>query len=212
MIRASADGSQIYGAALNVNSGQIFSIDPTTYAMQTDRYGYLFWVDFAVSADGTQLAAVDAPPGVGFDVGFFDSSLRYLNAGVYPEFSPPDDYGVIGATFSPGGKVLVVPEGDSIEFWDASLGTLRARLMTPEELNFIVYPEGPASPRLALDPTGQTIYAASASGLTVITLPEPLDQMPATRWPAFVTSRREKSASHGPITHPLDVLRNRLQK
>jgi len=28
---------------------------------------------------------------------------------------------------------------------------------------------------LAVDPTGQTIYAISVSGLTVITLPGPLD-------------------------------------
>jgi len=40
----------------------------------------------------------------------------------------------MGATFSPAGKVLLVPLGDSIEFWNAAQGALLGRLMTPEEL------------------------------------------------------------------------------
>ncbi len=212
VIRASADGSHVYGAALNVNSGEVFSVDPLTYEVQTDSYGYLFWVDFAVSPDGAQLAAIDAPPGISYAVGFFDSGLRYLNANVYPDFSPPDDLGVVGATYSPGGKVLVVPQGDSIEIWDATLGTLRARLMTPEELHVIVYPEGPASPMVALDPTGQIIYAVSTSGLTVLTLPEPLDQVPAMEWPLVVHSGIDKSALHGTISQRMAAMRNKLRK
>jgi hypothetical protein len=213
VIRASADGSYIYGAQLNVSSGQVFSIDPSTFAVQTDRYGYLFWSDLAVSPDGTQLAAVNAPPyAAGSAVGFFDSNLRYLNTNIYPDFSPPDDVGVIGATFSPGGKVLVVPLGDSIEIWDATLGTLRARLMTPEELHVIVYPEGAVSPMVALDPTGQIIYAVSASGLTVLKLPEPLDQVPTMQWPSVVHSSNDKSALHGSITQRMAALRNKLRK
>jgi DNA-binding beta-propeller fold protein YncE len=198
---------------LNGSSGQVFSIDPSTYAVGTDSYGYLFWTDLAVSPDGTQLAAVNAPPdATGSAIGFFDSGLRYLNTNAYPDFSPPDDVGVIGATFSPGGKVLVVPQGDSLEIWDATLGTLRARLMTPEELHVIVYPEGSVSPMVALDPTGQFIYAVSASGLTVLKLPEPLDQVPAMQWPSAVHSGTDKSAVHGTITQRMAAMRNRLRK
>lgn len=61
---------------------------------------------------------------------------------------------VLGSTFSPGGKVLVVPLGDSIELWDTATGTLRARLMTPEELHVLVYSEAPVAPQIALDATG----------------------------------------------------------
>jgi len=101
------------------------------------------------------------------------------NANVYPDFSPPDDTGVLGSTFSPGGKVLVVPLGDSIEFWDAAQGTLRARLMTPEKLHNAA---GGVAPMIALDSTGQTIYAVSTSGLTVANIAQPLDQMTPLRW------------------------------
>jgi hypothetical protein len=105
VIKSSADGTHLYGADLNISSGAVYSIDPSTYAVQTEQFGEMFWNDLAVSTDGSQFAAVYAPPFVNGDaVGFFDSSLRYLNANVYPDFSPPDDTGVLGATFSPGGE------------------------------------------------------------------------------------------------------------
>jgi len=155
VIRASADGSRLYSAQLNTSSGEVSSIDPSTYAVQSEGFGFLFWTDLAVSPDGSQFAAVDAPPfATGDIVGFFDAGLHLLNTNAYPAFSPPDDTGVLGATFSPGSKVLVVPLGDSIEFWDAAQGTLRARLMTPEELHVLVYTEGPVAPVLAVDQTG----------------------------------------------------------
>ena len=212
VVRASADGSHLYGAQLNVSSGAVYSIDPSTYAFQSEQFGYLFWTDLAVSPDGSQFAAVYAPPyATGDAVGFFDSSLHYLNTNVYPDFSPPDDTGVLGAMFSPGGKVLVVPLGDSLEVWDSVSGTLRARLMTPEELHVLVYLEGAVSPMIASDPTGQTIYAVSASGLTVLKLPEPLDQMPAMVWPN-VRSSSQKAGLHGSITSHMTAMRKKLRR
>jgi hypothetical protein len=140
--------------------------------------------------DGSQFAAIYGPPfAAGHIAAFYNASAQYINANVYPDFSPPDDTSVIGATFSPTGKVLVVPLGDSLEFWSTAQGTLLSRLMTPEELQVWAYPEVAISPLLALDSTGQTIYVASSSGLTVLTLPEPLDQMPATQWPSAYISR-----------------------
>ena len=213
VIRASADGSHLYGAQLNASSGEVFSIDPSTYAVQSASFGYLFWTDLAVSPDGSQFAAVNAPPdATGDAIGFFDSSLRYLNANAYPDYSPPDDTGVLGAMFSPGGKVLVVPLGDSLEIWDSALGTLRARVMTPEELHVLVYPEGVVAPMIAMDPTGQTIYAVSASGLTVLKLPEPLDQIPAMPWPSTVRFGSQKASLHGSITSRMTAMRSKLRK
>jgi hypothetical protein len=207
LIRSSADGSHLYGADLNVSSGAVYSIDPSTYSVQTERFGFLFWTDLAVSADGSQFAAVDAPPfATGDLVGFFDPELRLLNTNAYPDFSPADDSGVLGATFSPGGKVLVVALGDSIEFWDSAHGTLRARLMTPEELHVLVFPEGPVTPALALDSTGETIYAISASGLTVLKLPQPLDQMPSMAWPESLRSTNDTVVPRGAIVSRMIAL------
>jgi WD40 repeat protein len=144
--------------------------------------------------------------------GFFDSSLHYLNTNAYPEFSPPDDTGVLGVMFSPMGKVLVVPLGDSIELWDAAQGTLRARLMTPEKLHVLVYPEGPVAPMLALDATGQAIYAISSSGLTVLKLPATLDQMPAMQWPLAVRPGAQQTRLHGSITTRMAAIRSKPRK
>lgn len=213
VIRASADGSHLYSAQLNTTSGQVSSIDPATYAVHSEGFGFLFWTDLAVSPDGSQFAAVDAPPNSAGDIaGFFDSGLHLVNVNVYPEFSPPDDTGVLGATFSPQGKVLLVPLGDSIELWDASHGTLRARLMTPEELHALVYPEGAVAPMLALDPSGQTIYAISSSGLTVLKLPEPLDQVPQMQWALTVRPPGEKAWLHGTITSRMAAMHSKPPK
>jgi hypothetical protein len=183
LVRTSADGSFLYGVALNVSSGQVFAIDPATYSARSERFGFLFWTDLAVSADGSQFAAIDGAPGAAGDiVGFFDPSLHFLNTNEYPFVSPPDDVQVLGSIFGPKGKVLLVALGDSIEFWDTAKGTLRGRLMTPEELHFLVFPEGPVAPQVALDSIGQTIFAISRSGLTVMKLSQPVDDLPAQPW------------------------------
>jgi WD40 repeat protein len=207
VIRASADGSRLYGAALNASSGEVLSIDASTYAVQSEGFGFMFWSDLAVSPDGSQFAAVDAPIGAPGDaIGFFDSDLQYVNSNVYPDFSPPDDSGVLGVTFSPQGKVLVVPLGDSIELWDAAQGTLRARIMTPEELQKPASSIGAESPTIAVDSIGQTIYAVSASGLTVLTLPKPLDQMTPMQWPIAHVGTRQ-SAPKGLIASRMAAMR-----
>ena len=153
----------------------------------------------AFGAGGYFYQQITNDSGAGDLVGFFDSGLHLLNMNVYPAFSPPDDSGAIGSMYSPQGKVLIVPLGDSIEFWDAEAGTLRARLMTPEELNVIVYPEGAVPPIMALDPAGQTIYAISASGLTVLKLPQPIDQIPPAEWPQVRTGLKRQSKFQGSL-------------
>jgi hypothetical protein len=213
VIRASADGSHLYSALLNASNGEVYSIDPSTYAATSEGFGTMFWTDLAVAPDGSQFAAIDAPPDADGDSdGFFNSNLQYLNTNDYPDFSPPDDTGVLGATFSPEDKVLVVPLGDSIEFWSSASGTLLARLMTPEELHVLAYPEGAVAPMLALDPAGQTIYAISASGLTVIPLPAPLDQLPPNQWPPALLSAKKQPWLHGPISYRMAAMRAKMPK
>jgi WD40 repeat protein len=180
-VRASTDGDFLYG----FGPSGIYSIDPLTYSLHsTPSFGMPFWTDLTVSPDGSQLATIGGGGGAAGDiVGFFSPGLNLMNTNVYPAVSQPDDSLVLGSTFSPRGHVLVVPLGDSVEFWDADTGTLRGRLMTPEELQYLVYPVGPTAPRFALDTMGQTIFAISISGLTVIHLPQPIDDLPAQSWP-----------------------------
>lgn len=184
LIKVSADGSHLYGVDLNTSAGQVYSIDPNTLAVQTEHFGLQYWSDLAVAPDGSRFAAVDAS---GDFVGFFDSSLRLRNTNAYPDLSPPDAINVNGAMFSPEGKVLVVPSLDALEFWDTATGTLRARLLTPEELHVPNSLSGPV-PLLAIDAAGQTVYAASASGVTVMKLNEPMDQMTPAKWANFNSS------------------------
>ena len=184
LFRASADGSHVYGADIINNGGAVTAVDVSTFATQTEAFGEQFWTDVAVSPDGSQFAAILAPPWADGDfIGFFDSSLHYSFTNVYPLLSPPTGTGVVGVTYGPQGKVVAVPLGDSVELWDAAKGTLRARLMTPEELAVLVYPETSAGGQIAFDPTGQYLYAISASGLTVFKLPAPVDQIPNIPWP-----------------------------
>jgi hypothetical protein len=84
--------------------------------------------------------------------------------------------------------------------------------MTPEELHVLVYPEGGVAPEVAMDPTGQTIYAVSASGLTILKMPEPLDQITPMQWPPDVRSGIQKAWLHGSITQHMTALRNKLRK
>jgi hypothetical protein len=190
LIRASADGSALYGVDLNISSGEVHSLDPITYAQKTQVFGFLFWSDLAVSRDGKQFVGISGGPGIAGDLlGFFDSGLHLLNSNPYPMASPPDDSLVIGSTFSPRGKVVIVALGDSIEFWDAAQGTLRARLMTPEELHTLVYPQNPTASQIAFDSTGQTLFAVSATGLTVMGLPQPVDDMNAASWRFDIPAR-----------------------
>lgn len=213
VIRASADGSHIYGVSINNSGGGVYSIDPNTFAVQSETFGESFWNDLAVNANGSQFATVFAPPNqIGSAVGFFDSGLHYVNTNLYPDFSPADDTGVPGATYSPGGKVLVVALGDSIEFWDAQQGTLRARLMTAEELSVLTYPEPPVAPRLVLDTTGQIIYVISASGLMVIKLPQPMDQMTPFPWPPAVVLGGQQPWLHGTITSRMMATRKNIER
>lgn len=181
LVKASADGSHLYEITSGIEN--VCAIDPSSSVPQCGGLLEVPWTDLAVSADGSQFAAVVTAPGsLGGIVVFYDSTLHDSNTNEYPDLSPPTDGGVIGATYSPKGNVLVLALGNSIEFWNTAQGILVARLMTPEELPAFAYPDT-FQPLMALDSAGQTIYAVSASGLTVLKLPTPIDQMTPAQWP-----------------------------
>lgn len=212
LLRSTPDGDHIFGADLDNSGGTVYSIDPATYAVESESFGFFFWGDLAVAPDGSQFAPVYIDLAPGDSVGFFDAALHYLNTNVYPAFSQPDDQAAIGATYSPGGKVLVVPLGDSIEFWNTASGTLRARLMTPEELQTPpVYPVF-TGPTLALDPTGETIFAVSISGVTVLNLAQPVDQIPSMPWPEAHGRTSEQVGFQGSIAARAAAMRSKSHK
>ena len=137
----------------------------------------------AVSADGNQFAPVSGSIQIPGDVAaFFDPSLHYLNMTEYPLLSAPSDLFVYGPQYSPRSKVLVVALGNSIEFWDTAKGTLRSLLMTPEELQTPIGQLLTSGGLMALDNAGQTIFAVSVSGITVLKMPEAIDDMPLFPW------------------------------
>ena len=155
-----------------------------------------FWTEVAITPDGSVIAPiVGGPQYIGVAAGFFDEQLRFINSTVYPDLAFPTGGQVSGSIFSSSGKTLVVPLGDSIEFYNVAAGRLVGRLMTPEALPAFVYPIT-GGRDLALDPTGQTIFAISASGLTVMKLPAPVDQLsPPTSIYSYATTSRNSSSS-----------------
>lgn len=183
LVKASADGSHLYNFSGNAEPFVNCAIDPTTFTQQCDSLGEVPLGDLAVSPDGSQFAVALQSSNL---VVFFDSTVHFSNTTVNPDLSPPTAEEVVGATYSPQGKVLMVGLANSIEFWDSAQGTLRGRLMTPEALEVVAPHLNLWAPMMALDPAGQTIYAVSASGISVLKLPTPLDQMAATQWPLAV--------------------------
>jgi len=184
IIRASGDGSAIYGVDVGISSGQVYAIDPATYTVtQPAPFGFQFWSDLAVSPEGSQLATVDTDiQSTGDEVGLFDSTLHLLNFNEYPFVADVDFGGVVGPLFSPGGKVIATGLSNSIEFWDTRTGMLRARLLTPETLQWTPPPVLNSAPLMASDSTGQTLFVGSSSGITVLTLPQAMDDLNPYNW------------------------------
>ena len=189
-----AGALEFAAAALNISSGTVYCLSVATSQVQHDSFGEVFWTNLAVSRRIPDSCHRRAGLRSRRCNRILQPLRPVLNTNVYPVLQGPDDSGVLGPAYSPGGKALVMPL-DSIEIWNTATGTLLARLMTPEELQKLVYPEGAVAPMIALDSTGQTIFAASASGITVIELPAPLDQMPDRQWPAFPLSVKAPQSS-----------------
>jgi hypothetical protein len=183
---ATPDGSHMVTAILNDSSGEVgvWSSSSDSFAVQWFIDG--FWTDLAISPDGSRFTALRGnPTEAGIFAGFFDEQLHYLNEVVYPDLAPPDSPQSLGAMFSPSGQTLIVPMGDSIDFFSSSKGTLQGRLLTPEPLPIYVSSTG----TIALDTTAKIIYAISASGLTVMTLPTTVDQILPPIWPYAARAR-----------------------
>src|SRR5439155_11400046 len=142
------------------------------------------WTDLAVSPNGNVFAAVKGNLDfAGVVTGLFDGGLHFTNATVYPDLAPPDQPFCIGAMLSTSGRTLLSPLSDSIDFFSTTTGKMIARLAMPDLL-----PTGDAfAGVLALDPNEQTIYAISASGLSVLMLPSTVDQIAPFPWPHVAT-------------------------
>jgi len=180
---ATADGNYVAGVNQNSSGGAIYVWTSTGGGSVQNLGGGLIWTDVAVSPSGNIFAGVEGDVlAAGVAAGFFDSGLHFTNATVYPDLAPPDAPFCTGAMFSASGLTLLAPLEDSIDFFNTQTATLQGRLLMPE-----LSPVGDlTSGAIALDPNQQTIYAISASGLTVATLPSTVDQIRPFPWP-YVT-------------------------
>lgn len=193
---ATLDGSHMVATSLFNTSGGVAAWNSTTDTFVSQGFIDGFWTDAVIANDGSQFGAVSGDPILpGTFVGFFDEQVHFLNATIYPDLAPPDAIQASGGVFSPGGSVLLQPVVNGIEFFDAKTGKLRARLMTPEPLSKLTFPQ--PSTGVALDPTGQTIYAISTSGLVIITLPTPVDQLAAVNWPLLSVRQAGQTGASG---------------
>ncbi len=186
---ATPDGSHMVGVDLTDTSGTVATWNSANDSFTSHGFSGVIWSDLAISPNGDVFIALEGSLGAaGVAAGFFNERLQFMNATVYPDLAPPDQPFSIGATFSDSGQTLLSPLGDSIDFFSTQSATLQNRLLMPELL-----PMGNASSGvIALDPSQQTIYAISASGLTVVTLPSVVDQIAPFPW------RRVAKSSHSP--------------
>jgi hypothetical protein len=150
---------------------------------------YLNEVDVVSTVDMTVKKRIHIPQPVGIDqmpdrkrivVGTKTQGIYFVDEDTFSveeNFVPAPDLGFPYAT----SVFPVIPRVDSVDFIDLASGTLRARLALPERLL------GPQSvavlSHLALDNTGQTLFAISASGLTIVQFDDPIDTIPTAVWP-----------------------------
>jgi hypothetical protein len=176
---ASTDGSYVAGAGVrDANPSTVTVWNPGNDSFSSQVFQGMFWTDVALSPSGTIAAFFGDSDGA--DI--LDEQLHFRNATVEPDFAQSDAEASQGAAFTPSGRTLVVPTQDSIEFFDPITGRLRDRLMTPELLSAVEVPPSSLAD-MAMDVSGQTIFAISPSGLTVMTLPAPADQLQPGVWP-----------------------------
>jgi hypothetical protein len=198
---AASNGNYVVGINTNSAAGTV-ALWSTTGASAQGISGVV-WTDAAISSNGNILAGVEGAVGyAGMAAGFFDNNLHFTNATVYPDLAPPDQSYCTGALFSASGNTLLSPLADSIDFFNTQTATLQGRLLMPELL-----PVGNLSTGvIALDPDQETIYATSASGLTVVTLPSTVDQVTPFPWP-YVARPRVVPPSASKRPRAFDALR-----
>jgi hypothetical protein len=174
---ATPDGNEMAVAVVDRESSAVSVWNISNDSFLSQSFPGVFWSDLAISSDGRKIAAL-RPSAIAY---IRDEQLHWLDTTVYPDLGYPDAPESIDALFSPRGNTLIIPTQDSIDFFDANTGQLKDRLMTPEYLPGIAVPPT-ASVNMAIDQTAQTIFAISASGLTVMTLPAPADQLTPGVW------------------------------
>jgi hypothetical protein len=200
---ATPDGSHLAGVTENSSLGGVGFWQSSNNSFAEQGISDAFWTDVAISQDGSRVAAVEGAVGeAGVAVAFFDYGMHFIDATVYPDLAPPDQSYCTGALFSASGETFLSPLADSIDFFSTQTATLQGRLLMPELL-----PVGDLSSGvIALDPNQETIYAISASGLTVVTLPYTVDQVTPFPWPYVARPHAIRSGT-GKQSRILDALR-----
>ena len=187
---ATPDGSHLVVASLSISDGQLGVWDSSTDQFTFQDITDYFWSDVAISPDGSKFAAIEsASDFLGAVINFYDPQLHFLNTTVYPDLAQPTGVPALGAMFSSSGKTLLLPSADSIDFYDPTTGLLLGRVLTPEKIPDVGLPNITGG-AIALNPGEDTIYAISVSGLTVLKLPTPADQVVPPKWPFSARSNK----------------------
>jgi hypothetical protein len=188
------DGAHVVGTQFSISSGLMYVWDSASDSSSSQGFDQGFWTDVAIANDGSTIAALEGLPGFGgVIVGFFDEQLHYLNTNVYPDLVPVLATQVLGAMYTASGTTLIAPSEDSLDFFDVKTGALKGRLLTPEPLESLNFPDV-MSGNIALDPQEKTIYSISQSGLTVMQLATPINQITPPVWPLAIKTSRAASA------------------
>lgn len=171
------DGAHVVGARFTDSAGLVYVWNGATDTFLSQGFDQGFWTDVAIANDGSTFATLEGLPGSsGVIVAVFDQQLHYLGTNAYPDLVQPDATQVLGAQYTASGKTLIAPSGDSLDFFDVRTGALKGRLLTPDPLPVLVFPDVTRG-NLALNPDGKTVYVISVSGLTVMQLATPIDDL-----------------------------------
>ena len=181
-VHNSPDGSQLVLGCQGNSGGGITLWNPVTDAMTSQQFG-VYFTDLAISNDGTKIAAISTDPeGPDDQTIFIDGQLHLVNKVQYPDLALPMTPAITGVLFSPKGMVYLIPRLNTIDLISVVTGTMIGRIALPEP-TITLTQNVDVHYGLAVDPTGQSIFALTASGITVIQLPQSVDGLSLPLWP-----------------------------
>jgi hypothetical protein len=168
-IHASTDGTTVAIATSDNSGGQLLSWKAVSNTWQLRNLEGQFWMNSAVSGDGSVLATSSDPAISGFPFPYLlDSNLNLIAQVNFPEFqSEQEVYLQLDLT----GTLLFATDPLGVDVFDATTGQLTERVLLAEQLasggsaiSQIV------SQAIAITPVGDQVFLLTTAGLTVIDL------------------------------------------
>ncbi|MBS1841834.1 MAG: IPT/TIG domain-containing protein [Acidobacteria bacterium] len=181
LLQATAAGDQVFFSFASAPGGPVAVWNSSSPGQFETWNAHSSTIDLAVSADGAAIAARENS-----QTSIRDENLNLLSAIATGELERvPTRTEVPGAAMHPSGALLYVPfltgpapdlppaknVTGGVDILDAHSGALRRRIFLPEPLAMLSADvDGQHGSFLAIDETGQRIFALTNSGLTVLQL------------------------------------------